>query len=338
MTAAPRFSFLTTAYQTENLIRSTIDTVVGQTSDDWELIVVDNGNSDEMAAIINEYAEADPRIKLVRHENRGYVGGVMSAAKHATGDYLCVLDSDDQLMPGFCAAVGKFLDANPAVDAVSVDAYRFENDNDDLPAGYLRSVGVKKRPDPEHRLTMTDILAGYVPYYTAAIRREVWDAVGGYDPGIPGVHESVIIWLRLVPEYDGRVLPQRLARYRLRMDSLTRDPEKIDSFEAELVRSYMAVMPLKNPDERAALDQTLRTIRYWKHIRHARLALLEGDDDSARKNAREAFAQRKTVRAGAVVLVVNLMPGLMRSVHPIKQRVERVFGHAAGKLVARVKG
>ena len=57
----PFVSFLTTAYKTEQYVSETIESVLAQTRGDWELIVVDNGNSDEMAQIISTYT-SDPRI------------------------------------------------------------------------------------------------------------------------------------------------------------------------------------------------------------------------------------------------------------------------------------
>lgn len=332
MDAKPRFSFLIPAYQTEQFVRGTLDSVLSQTCGDWEAIVIDNGNSDAMAAIVGEYT-ADPRVKLVRHENRGYAGGVMSAAEQATARYLCVLDSDDQLTPGFCAEVGNLLDSDPAIDAVGVDAYRFVDEGENLLVGYLRSIGVKERPDPLKRLTMTDVLGGFVPYYTAAIRRETWDAVGGYDPGIPGVDESVVIWLRMVGEHDVRVLPGRLARYRLRRDSLSRDPASVERFEEELERAFTVVQP-SNQAEAAMLDSTLRGMRYMKYIRRARTAFLRGDDLTAREAAFAAFRQRRTLRSGAVVLSVLVAPGLLRRVHPVKQRVGATLETAASRISA----
>ena len=280
---------------------------------------------------------ADPRIKLVRHENRGYAGGVMSAAEQATGRYLCVLDSDDQLMPAFCAEVGNLLDSDPAIDAVGVDAYRFEDEGENLLVGYLRSIGVKERPDPSKRLAMADVLGGFVPYYTAAIRRETWDAVGGYDPGNPDVDESVVIWLRMVGEHDVRVLPGRLARYRLRRDSLSRDPASVERFEEELERLFTVVQP-SDPAEAAALDSTLRRIRYRKFIRRARTALFAGDDLTARDAALAAFGQRRTLRSGAILLSVLVAPGLLRRVHPVMQRAGATLENVASRTSAAKKG
>ena len=67
---APFVSFLTTAYQTERYVSETIESVLAQTRGDWELIVVDNGNSDEMARIISNYT-SDPRIT---HDPAGQQG------------------------------------------------------------------------------------------------------------------------------------------------------------------------------------------------------------------------------------------------------------------------
>lgn len=333
MSEAPRFSFLTSAYRTEGFLRGTIDSVVAQTIPDWELVVVDNGNSDAMAAIVREYAD-DPRIKLIRQENRGYVGGVMAAANGAKGDYLCVLDSDDQLMPEYCAEIIKVLDADTRVDAVGVDASRMACDGAEHVIGYLRSIGSRVRIDPHKDLELADVLGGLVPYYTAAIRREAWDAVGGYDPGIPDVDESVVFWLRLVRKYNVRVIPSRLARYRLRNDSLSRDPANVEAFEAELERAFTTVEP-STPKEADALDATLRRIRYWKRLRQARAALLAGDGRTARRMAADAFAQRRTLRTVVVLLTVTVAPGLLRRIHPAKQRSAELVERFVSRLRSR---
>ena len=76
----PLISFLVSAYQTEDIVGETIRSVLAQTSGDWELIVVDNGNSDEMACVVGQFTD-DPRITLIRQENKGVRGGVTAAAR-----------------------------------------------------------------------------------------------------------------------------------------------------------------------------------------------------------------------------------------------------------------
>ena len=64
--------------------------MLAQTRADWELIVVDNGNSDEMARVVSNYT-SDPRITLIRQENNGLRWRGGAAADVATGRYLCAL-------------------------------------------------------------------------------------------------------------------------------------------------------------------------------------------------------------------------------------------------------
>ena len=100
-----------------------------------------------------------------------------------------------------------------------------------------------------------------MPYYCAAIRADAWDAVGGYHPGLDGVDESVVIWLRLTREHDVRMLPDVLARYRIREDSLSRDAAKVEGFEDALERSFLSARPLDDRDDERALTQNLA--REW---------------------------------------------------------------------------
>lgn len=334
MVTAPRFSFLTTAYRTEQYLPKTIESVLAQTCGDWEMVIVDNGNSDEMARIISAYGERDDRVRMVRQENRGYRGGVSAAAAVARGRFVCVLDSDDQLEKEFCARVGAALDADPGIDAVGVDASRFgEHEDVDLPTGYMRSIGVTEIADPRRSLTLADALGGRIPYYTAAIRREAWDAVGGYEPGIDDVDESVIIWCRLADRFDVRLLPERLARYRLRDDSLSRDPEKVEAFERRLMHSFVeGARDCTDPDAKAALARTLEKLRYQQSIRRARYALRGGDTQTARREARAALGVRRTARAAAIVVALTIAPGFARQVHPAKQWLTARAALARGRV------
>lgn len=332
----PRISFLTPAYRTEAYLPDTIASVLAQTNPDWELVVVDNGNSDTIASIVGSF-EDDARIRLVRQENRGYVGGVMAAASVARGDFFCVLDSDDEVEPEFAATVLDFLDGHPSVDAVGCDAHQVR-DGDELPIrqSYLESIG-SPRPAPRgDRLTVEEVLGGRVPYYTAAIKRDAWEAVGGYATGAEGIDESVLIWLRLARDFDVRLLPDKLGRYRVRQHSLSRDPAKVDDFEDSLIRTFeLFADESGDPRHRAIAQAPVRRVRYHQALRRARWAFLGGDIDAARQFAREAYGQRADVRSATVVGLLRLPPGLLIRAYPLKQRLAEL-GHATRQRVLGV--
>jgi glycosyltransferase involved in cell wall biosynthesis len=329
----PRLSFLTPAYRTEEYLPATVSSVLAQTDPAWELVVVDNGNSDEIASIVRSFAD-DPRVRLVRQENQGYRGGVMAAAAVARGDYFCVLDSDDEVMPEFTATVLGFLEAHPSVDAVGCDAH-LVLDGDERPSlrSYLQSIGSRPPAEGGDVLTVEDVLGGRVPYYTGAISKQAWRAVGGYDPGVDDVDESVLIWLRLARDFDVRLLPDKLARYRVRDRSLSRDPDKVEDFESSLIRTFEVFAEKSgDPGHQRIAQEPVRRLRYHQALRRARWAFVDGDIEAARRLARDARAQRATLRVGAVLLLLHLPPGLLGRLYPLKQRLAE-GGHRARQRI-----
>ncbi|TWH23069.1 Glycosyltransferases involved in cell wall biogenesis [Rhodococcus rhodochrous J45] len=328
----PTFSFLTTAYRTEDYVAETIESVLAQDRHDWEHVIVDNGMSDDMARVVGRYL-SDPRIILLRQENRGYTGGVSAAAEVARGRYLCVLDSDDHLMPEFCTRTGSILESRPEVDAVAVDAHLFTDAEGLLPMGYMRSIGAGKHQRECDRLSLLDVLGGEVPYYTAAVRREAWRAVNAYASGIADVDESVIIWLRLADRFEVRLLPDRLARYRLRGDSDSRDEATVSTFERQLIRSFQIGAALAtSPEEYAALSENVCKLRYNQCLRRARSAFLRNDIPAARSAARDAFSLRPSLRAAVALTSVTVAPGATRVLYPAKQRLSGAASRVAARL------
>ena len=330
----PFISLLTTAYRTEPYIAETIESVLAQTRSDWELIVVDNGNSDEMACIVGEYT-GDPRITLVRQENKGIRGGVIAAADVASGRYLCCLDSDDLLQPNFCERIGALIDAEPGIDAVTCDAELFRDPDDGVP---LKSWldGWSSVPDPSRAMTLADMLNDGVPHYIGAFRREVWDALNAYDPSNDDVEGDIELWLRLAAAgHDVRVLPDKLARIRARTTSSSRDANRVEEFENKYQQAFLAVSNHYPISESAvSAGGMMRRLRYLQALRKARWALLDGDVPRARAAARDAYRQQHTLHAAAIIVALALSPKLLKSVHPIKNRAQSAFTRARFRMAS----
>lgn len=333
----PVFSILSSAYRTEAYLAETIDSVVAQTLTDWEFIVVDNGMSDEVVSIVEKYSD-DPRVRLVRQENKGLGGGIDAAAAVATGRYLAVLDSDDLLMPEFCARTAAVLDANPGIDMVGIDAYLFnDTDGQDQIRSYRQSVGITTEPDVDHPVTLVEVIGGDVIYYTAAIRAEAWKVGEGYSCDTPKVEDLAMFMRMLAAGADIRVMNERLARYRLRDNSFSRDPAHAEAFEDSLERAFVQAAALTDAqDVQQALDVTLRRIRFDQAMRRSRAALLADDVVTSRNQAKIAFGQRRSARPAVVVVGLTLLPGVLRRVHPVKQRVSNMaasFARSKRKLI-----
>ncbi|MGW3145793.1 bifunctional glycosyltransferase/CDP-glycerol:glycerophosphate glycerophosphotransferase [Streptomyces sp. NPDC001177] len=103
----PRFSVIVPVYKVQAYLHECLDSVLSQSCADLELIAVDDHSPDACGAIINEYAARDTRVRAVHlAENQGLGGARNAGMKHAQGDYLIFLDSDDTLAPNALRSIG----------------------------------------------------------------------------------------------------------------------------------------------------------------------------------------------------------------------------------------
>ena len=99
----PKISVLIPAYNVERYVARCLDSVIGQTFPDLEIIIVNDGSTDGTASIIDEYAARDSRIQVINHpENCGLMWARKTGVEASTGDYLMFVDSDDALKPEAC--------------------------------------------------------------------------------------------------------------------------------------------------------------------------------------------------------------------------------------------
>ena len=94
-----RFSIIIPVYNVDKYIRVCLDSVRSQSFSDWEALCVNDGSTDNSAAILEEYAARDPRIKVLTQSNSGTATARNTGLRAAQGDYIFFLDSDDWLEP-----------------------------------------------------------------------------------------------------------------------------------------------------------------------------------------------------------------------------------------------
>src|SRR5688572_23399136 len=115
----PRVSVITPAYNAEKFLAATIGSVLKQTERDFEMLVVDDGSTDDTATIAGWFAARDHRVRLIRQSNAGSAEARNTAVAQAQGEFFALLDSDDLWMPGFLATHLAILEESPELDLVS---------------------------------------------------------------------------------------------------------------------------------------------------------------------------------------------------------------------------
>ena len=114
-----KLSLLVAVYNTEKYLRQCLDSLLGQTLDDIEIICADDASTDSSPDILQEYIAADNRIKLITlKENRGQAHARNQALKISTGECIAFLDSDDYLASDALEQIVGTFDRHPTTDAV----------------------------------------------------------------------------------------------------------------------------------------------------------------------------------------------------------------------------
>lgn len=90
-----KLSVIIAVYNVEEYVRKCLDSIIGQTYKNLEIIIVDDGSTDHSGKICDEYAQMDERIQVIHKENGGLVSARKAGIEHATGEYMIHIDSDD---------------------------------------------------------------------------------------------------------------------------------------------------------------------------------------------------------------------------------------------------
>ena len=112
----PLVSIITPAYNAEKYIKETIESVLGQTYKNWELIVVNDGSTDDTEEIIRSFD--DPRVVLLSQKNSGVSSARNLGIQSSKGEYITFLDADDVLPPESLSVRVQYLESHPDVDLV----------------------------------------------------------------------------------------------------------------------------------------------------------------------------------------------------------------------------
>lgn len=137
----PLVSVIMPVYNGERFLRYAIESVLEQSYEHLELIIINNGSTDNTATILEAYAQKDRRIMVLFHpEPLGHAGEAASnmASRHATGKYIAKLDADDVAVPNRIERQVAFLEANPAIFLVGSHLELIDSQG--------RSVGIRQYP------------------------------------------------------------------------------------------------------------------------------------------------------------------------------------------------
>lgn len=270
---APRISVLMPCFNHGAFISEAIESVRSQTVQDFEIIVVDDGSTD--AATADTLSRLPSPIRVLTTSNQGLPAARNHAATHASGALFCALDADDRLASTWFEKATRVLDSQPNVAFVS---------------HWLETFGDEHWTWKPEQCDLPSLLARNAVNGAALVRREAFEAVGGYDASMREGCEDWDFWLRLVERgFKGTIIPEVLFYYRRRSDSMSRT-----MLEAERYRRPLETLIEKHEDAyRAHLTDVIVAKEVEAQGLAREIALLERDRilslEPALRRAREEF-------------------------------------------------
>jgi glycosyltransferase involved in cell wall biosynthesis len=216
----PRVSVVMSAYNEERYLGAAVESLLGQTFRDFELIVVDDGSSDRTPEILASYG--DPRLRVFRQTNQGLTASLSCGVALARGGYIARMDADDVAYPERLARQVGFLDANPGVGLLGTAFDEIDGEG--------RVVGRRRYPTGDAALRR--ILIRHNPFFHSSVmmRREPLETVGGYQATAESfLVEDYDLWFRLARVTRLATLPEALTarRYHGENVSLRRETAQL---------------------------------------------------------------------------------------------------------------
>jgi len=275
----PTASIIMAAYNHAEYIGAAIDSILAQTWQDYELVVVDDGSVDRTKEIVSRYGEP---IHYVYQENQGQGGARNTGIAHARGKYVCFLDDDDLWLPNYLQTVMSVLEARPEVGALYAACQMIDSSGNRLPQTISRVV-------PPERMYDTLVEGGWFPPLVVTVRKAVLDAVGPLDVSLRGTDDWEL-WLRVARQHVFLGIPDVVALYRIHEGGLSANVEHM------LCDKKRALAKHFGPDKGSlATWPAIQRRAYGSAYRLAALACLEShnvaDGQSHLRRAFEYYPQ-----------------------------------------------
>lgn len=308
-------SVIMPAFNVAPYIGAAIASVLAQTVQDWELIIVNDGSTDDTVEAAQSWADSDSRIRIYHRENGGISAARNTALEHATGEFIAILDSDDLWQPSYLEEQLAIFAARPSVDIVTGNGWYL--------GGRLHGRTVRPSPDDRPQPTLITILGDEMAIFIMSVfRRRVVEAIGGFDERLRS-NEDYDYWLRAaVAGFTFWRNDKPLGHYRRRDDS-------VSAIEVRMLSGILRVLGNIRPlvlDRPAELDVLERQrARFQRELlaAKARFALSTGEQQAAADHLEALYASGGGAVVGVASFMARRTPRLLSRAYQLRRAYQR---------------
>ena len=206
----PKISVCITSYNHANYLGETLESVLAQTFQDFEIVVADDGSRDNSLEILESYAKKFPRIKVLthpNHENKGISRTINLAIENAVGEYIAFLGSDDVCYDYRLEKQIEIFEQDSDIALVYGLADLIDEKGNKIEGRIGRDINKNESPLDEM------IKANHMPGSTVSVRKSCLDKIGLFDETL--VYSDWELNLRITSEFKVRFIDLPLAKYRI---------------------------------------------------------------------------------------------------------------------------
>ena len=217
----PEASVIMTVFNGEKYLEESVESILGQTYENFEFIIVDDGSFDKTSEILEHYSKKDARIKIIaNNQNIGLAKSLNKAIEAAQGKYIARQDADDISLPQRLEKQVEFLESHPEIKILGTYAY--------LIANGAETLGKEIVPTSSKVIKETLIKRNPFIHSSIMIKKEIIDKIGGYNEEFKTTQDYEL-WFRVLKISEGENLPIFLVkkRYHPEMISFKKNKEQL---------------------------------------------------------------------------------------------------------------
>ncbi len=284
-TSIPRVSIIIPAYNSARYVGAALQSVLDQTCRDYEVIVVDDGSTDDTKTVV---LSVGGPVRYIHQSNQGPSPARNTGISAAAGEFICFLDADDVWTPEKLNTQLDFMERNPRIALVFADSEEFDEQGVQCASLLSKSRFYSEIVSRAvvGRAFQKLLLENFIPTSTVMVRRQCFDTTALFDTTLKAA-EDRDMWSRIAAQFPIGCIPTMLGRKRAVASSVSRDLETTLRSRVRLWNKARLLFPELAP---------VRTVNALLAPTYVQLGFLLLDRDNTREARQLALQALKIAR------------------------------------------
>lgn len=227
-------SIITPTYNRELFLSQMIESVLAQTHREWELIIVDDGSTDNSKELVQQYIDKDPRINYLQQENQGQSIARNKGLAVANGEFICFLDSDNYWPQDKLEKSVQAFKDYPDADIVYGDCVTIDEQGTEL-----HRNNMKRHSGRIAHLLLKD---NFVSMNTAMTKKTCFNEMGGMS-GTRRVADDYDLWLKFSARFKFQYIPEYMVFYRVMKNQISTNKKLRFETNEKIIVDFIAKYP-----------------------------------------------------------------------------------------------